>query len=445
METKNFKINVKKTDKNIYLDPFLKRKIGLSDSPYKIFLEIQKNPKKFIALRESFIPTLYKKENSKKKIPPTAQKPTQNQANEDNETAENLEDNVSFEEGLSQSLFEEESNENEYENLNFAKNKYGFTKNSFKNQNISDSHQFDKSKSSLFKSIFDSNLLWSFISFILLLSCILFYFQGLQPLILTRYSEQTQKQLIRLNSRFFEQIDGFSATQNVILNRFNSDSSLLCSKTPLYQEATSDSDSLSRLQTKIFPDKRLEKLPNYNVFYQKDIKDIYDKNYQNYKDTLGVFNTPIENLENLLKFLSYRNSWITACRKIEVANSSKNLVQTQEACTELTQSHKDYINIQNSDNSLPSFWGEIDQDIERAIGLCKGVLTNNINSFFVGWFSVYSKVIVAKPDLDNSNKEIQEKSQNFDLQVKTSVREILKINNSKNDFSEIWYLLSIQR
>jgi hypothetical protein len=433
METKNRK---QKNNKNIYLDSFLKREITLSPKAYNVFLEQQKFPHKFIAIRESFTPTIYQG-NIKK----TIEKEINQQKNKVkfSKNINNLKDILEEKADLSEDF--EDSNKGleaeDYEDLDFKNNKYSF------NKAIPKRPDFDqnlKPRNSKIAIILGSNILWFIITISLVISCILFYFQGLQPLILSKYSQNAQDQTIKLNNRFFEQVEVFYGTQNIILNRFEADSSLLCSKTPLYQEFNTDSDSLSRLQTRLFPDKRLEKLPNYNIFYKKDIQKIYTQNYTNYKDSLESFNLPATDLQNLIKFLNYRNNWITTCSKIETANSTKNFSQTQAACVDLIKIHKNYLD----GNSFPILWSSISKEVENGINLCQNLQSKDLNIFFTNWFAVYSKIIITTPNFSEYTKENQEKVENFEAESKSSIKNISKINESKNGFTKIWYLMDLE-
>lgn len=286
--------------------------------------------------------------------------------------------------------------------------------------------------------ILTSELVWNSVAISLVLGVILFYFQGLQPVILQNYIATSQKQVIKLSDRYSGQVSQYFVAQTKISEGYTYSPSQLCSQMKLYETGSQDAEQVNRLQIGLFADQRLKNLPNYQSFYDQDIKDEYQRYFLKYQTKLDRFTQPTKDLRDHVRFLNYRNNWIKNCVNIE--KDQNNLATINSACVELKTLNQQFLN-----DPQPSFWGEIQKPIDSILTRCGEVSQATINNFVKEFFVDFDLIMFYKPDFNQLNIELTELNQDFLATDTQRMRQYMRnLEKERAEFLDSWYLLSFE-
>ncbi len=320
----------------------------------------------------------------------------------------------------------------------------------------SKNHKMNKSKSkkspqqskSFFKTLggaFMSDIVWLSVSFSLLIATILFYFQVLQPKIITNIGAKAQDQVFKVQNDLSGKIKNFSETRSEIISKNTQSLTGVCSEDQLYRDRDVDKSLVSSLEKQLIPDSSLENLDRYSVFTSKEIQEEYKNYYNQYKINISEISNEIESLAEFINFKEYENDWISNCVLLnESINVSRDL---DTICNQPSQ------NINEAD--FPNLFLEIQEISSKQNELCLEWNERLTKFSFtpvsaaqtrLDWLTLMSQVTVIDSELinifDQSSQKIDPAV--FQNQTNTTTENIDNIVNSKKGIRNIWYLLDIK-
>lgn len=230
------------------------------------------------------------------------------------------------------------------------------------------SQDFQKSKKTgIFRSI-NTDIIFAGIAFGLILGAILFYFNGLQPLVLNRYTDQSKIQVTELQNKYNGQTQAFFNLQNGLFQKVKSyNPSDSCGSGQIADLQSLPTNTLDQIKAQALPDPTLVSLDRYGAFYSKKTEDIYDKTYEQYENSLKSYNQFYQEIKNIPSFLDYRNLWINTC--LDIVSSGGELTKLQAACQANTDKLADFSNTDKA-----TFWSDLDKELAKSTAKCKEVL-----------------------------------------------------------------------
>jgi hypothetical protein len=290
-------------------------------------------------------------------------------------------------------------------------------------------------KTGFFKSILDtfgSDFFWQSIAFTMLLAVLLFFFGGLQPAFVKAYAKQAIDKITTLNNTFREQTLNFNQMQGLVLNRFNYDSNLLCSQTPTYTFLADDLNRLTSLRNNLTPDINLSELEKIGPFFDSEILAKYKEGYQAYTNLSNQSLQKSTELDFYLKFLNYRNDWITACQELQ--NSSFNQANRQQACQDLSTATEIFEEEKMLEN-VPN----LKSQIREGLKICTDI---NNKDFENQWFIKYDLVMGYSPNFEDLNKNVLNWVENLNSDLEEIKAEIKETERQKTSFPGYFHILN---
>jgi hypothetical protein len=286
--------------------------------------------------------------------------------------------------------------------------------------------------------VLTSEIVWNSIAIAMILGVFLFYFQGLQPVILQNYVTSGQKQVNKVADKYSTQISGYFTDQTKISESYTYTPSQLCSNMKLYETGAKDVDDINRLQVSLFTDQKLKKLPNFQSFYDSQIQDEYQRYFLKYQTKIDKYNQPTKDLKDHVRFLSYRNNWIKSC--ILVEKSQDSIAAINQACTDLNT-----FTIQLLAEGKPTFWSEVEKPVGSILTSCSTVNEGTKKEFVKNFFITFDEFMFYQPDFTALNQQLTGANQEF-LAVDTQrMRQFMKnLQKDREDFFNSWYLMGFE-
>jgi hypothetical protein len=306
-------------------------------------------------------------------------------------------------------------------------------------KNTQFSSRAQSGKTSLWGTI-NSDIVWFAIALASILGVLLFYFQGLQPLILGKYVDQTQNRIIELNQSYTEKVTNYLNLRSSLTAQVGYNPAGTCQDEPLYKSLQNDTSQLDLLRVGLLADTSFKELPKYQVFYERQIQNQYDTVYQSYSDTLSQIRNTSGDIYSLPGFLDYRNIWISSCQKI--SNSKGDLTILKNVCAELKTKTQNY-----QQTNLPGY-SDFKAKVDAGINKCtdpesaKTSVFSGYGQWFLDWLNKYSAIMSFKPAENNQVQPINDLNQKFTSQLKLGQQKINEIYDSRLSFWNIWYLMN---
>ncbi len=270
---------------------------------------------------------------------------------------------------------------------------------------------------------------------------LIFYFQGLQPLILREYANNTHLQIKALTQEFKSQINTLAEMETLIASSFSYDPLVSCLQTETYETAQSDADSLSRSRINLLPKTSLKDLDNIGIFYESGIRSEYQKTYAIYDTGITELQPYIDNIVTAPEYLSYRNKWIKTCQNVQSSTATRSVILT--SCEEL----KAETEIFKSSNAWQSLDESIKEELNKNTQICQDFENQFllINTFRDDWLKTYDLIMNYQPNFNQMNILVNGQFSAFQIKAQESTLKINEIYNSKTGFTNIWYLLDWEK
>ena len=292
---------------------------------------------------------------------------------------------------------------------------------------------------------FNFDIILSAVAFGCILGVFLFYFQGLQPLILRNYAENSSKKIVQVKEKYVSQITPIIAAQESITLSFENDSSKVCSQQTLYENKLADQEKNDRLKLGLVPDSKLKNLSNSGPFFNSEIQKTYQKFFNEYIEALNFWSTEYSNINSYPNFLEYRNVWITTCQQIE--ESKGDLALLKEACTNFNKGLSNYESIKSG-----NFWEQISKGVEESIAKCNEVTSSpsrlknlsNFGSWKLDWLNGFDRVLAVRPVWGEINVASNKKSENLINNASVTIVKINQIADERQQFINLWYIMEFK-
>jgi hypothetical protein len=289
------------------------------------------------------------------------------------------------------------------------------------------------------KSILFSDVLWFGISLACLLATVLFYFQILQPLIVQKYSETAQAQIIESAQKFNIQADQIDSLQQNIISNTENLSAESCTEEAKYDRSEKDRKDLENLKKSLNIEPRLKELPNFGVFYDSSIKNSYSLFVKQHEESIASFQPALANTKHVIEFVDYKNSWINQC--IRIKNSDGNTNELQSTCKEMEAKADNYTKI-----APAGIVSELGKPLENVRSLCIDINNSKyenyfqFNTFKLKWLAEYDNIRAIILITDSAS--IASIKTKFDITINQTKANLESILKNKQEFNDIWYLLN---
>lgn len=267
------------------------------------------------------------------------------------------------------------------------------------------------------------------IAIALVLGLVLFYFDGLQPLILKEYQ-------VNINNQTIKVLEDSNQKTQALLD-FQTDNSKIFEGPSFITECEDDllvdldSLNLDTLERSMLPNLSLKEVPKVNIFYHQPSLDRYNQYYTEYQDLSNTYIDYVQSIANYATFLDYRNVWINACNQIY--SSDVKFETLLSACKDIISSDTKYKNFVDNailEASKPSliacqevvaqeteiepdanYPGLINWRLEWYAGFSK-ILRNVIDpvELFKNSESTYNQFLLSTNDLNSDLDKIKEEN-----------------------------------
>ena len=292
---------------------------------------------------------------------------------------------------------------------------------------------------------FNSDIILPAIAIGCILGAFLFYFQGLQPLILRNYSETASKKVVDLKSRYSEQVSPISSTQNTFDSYFQDYSDKVCSQQELYKNKTADQEKNDRLKLSLVPDSSFKNLSNSGIFYNSEIQTTYQQYFTDYINSLDAWNASVNNLSAIPNFLEFRNLWVSSCQKIE--ESKGDLATLKDICSNLKTGLLSYEGLKTT-----QFWDQVSGGVTVSMNKCdevinlnsKSKLLTNYGQWRLEWLTGFDRIVQARPVWNEVNSKINNTSENFLNSATVTINKFNSIVQERQQFINLWYILDFK-
>jgi hypothetical protein len=292
---------------------------------------------------------------------------------------------------------------------------------------------------------FNLDIILSAIAFGCILGVILFYFQGLQPLILRNYSENASKKVVQLKEKYTSQIGPVILAKQNLSVAFENDADKICSEQNLYEGKLADQEKNDRLKLSLVPDSTLKNIDNSGPFYNSEIQQVYQKFFNQYVEALSTWSKGVSNLNELPNFLEYRNLWIITCQKIESSNAD--LALLKEACTNFNNGLVKYESLKNS-----QFWEQIAKGVEESAVKCNEVINStsrlktfgNFGKWKLDWLNGFDRVLAVRPIWNEVNEDLNKVSEDLLNGASATIVKLNLIAEERQQFINLWYIMEFK-
>ncbi len=278
---------------------------------------------------------------------------------------------------------------------------------------------------------------WNFILKIISLACVLgavlFYFQGLQPLILSQITTQNQKQIQELSLNYQTKVGDYFGLVQEMTSKIKPDLNADCNQKE-YQEIQTDAKKIEDLvNLQLQPEKKLTKTEKYWIFRNSSMDAEYEKTVIRYQQSLDTYRGKSDYLVDFLYFLQQRNIWLTTCQNLKETNS---LVRFGEICQEFTSKNNEY-----KKKRKTKFWDNLDSLLGSINSLCDEVENSESpTKWRQDWLDKY--VFLTKYTPQNDNDKLYQMNEQALIEFQTRSRNIYQIYEQKTNGIGYFYLLN---
>lgn len=321
------------------------------------------------------------------------------------------------------------------------------TTNQFKDWNSDKSKKFLMNKNpstSVFQGIFSffedvkiafrQDTVWYGISACFVFGVVMFYIQGLQPLLLTQYHNEVKKSIIELNQRYSDQVQAVVSLQSNYIDSFQFSQIDACKDHKRYSEKLRDTESNERLKTTLI---KAEHMTNSRPYLEESTKP-YSAIYSIYSENLEYLKTKAQGFFGIPAFLSYTSLLSESCEKLEL--QSDNATNAKTAC-ELTKK----ASFELEPATKPFFWDDVKEGYDQLLGICDKILSTSSASTLqplkLEYFSAYYKMRSYYPDFASYLARLQEDYNQFQKVIQNSYNELDSILDSRKSIWGMWYIL----
>jgi hypothetical protein len=291
----------------------------------------------------------------------------------------------------------------------------------------------------------------------------LFYFVGLQPLILEKYTAKSSTQTQSFLNEFNKQAgDSLVKTQNTIssMGKFDPDGGN-CGR------ATSIQPSMT---TQIVVNESYNKLSKTVNLRNFEVENRYIESYNHYVDSTEAFNTVNKSFSQIGQFQTYQKSWIESCDLIN--KSAGTLKDLKVICQNLSLQQKNWDKISQS-----SAWATLTDQVKDGIGWCAKVtafqsesvsttqsvrngnqvvttpdtttpptdtpLYPEFKSWLIDFLPSYQSVMRFVPDYTSEYNTLKTISNDLQTEVRNTISYNEKYISSKDSFERKFYLMDL--
>ena len=278
---------------------------------------------------------------------------------------------------------------------------------------------------------------WNFILKIISLTCVLgavlFYFQGLQPLILSQITTQNQKQIQELSLNYQTKVGDYFGLVQEMTSKIKPDLNADCNQKE-YQEIQTDAKKIEDLvNLQLQPEKKLTKTEKYWIFRNTSMDAEYEKTVIRYQQSLDTYRGKSDYLVDFLYFLQQRNIWLTTCQNLKETNS---LVRFGEICQEFTSKNNEY-----KKQRKTKFWDNLDSLLSTVNSLCdEAKNSESPTKWRQDWLDKY--VFLTKYTPQNDNDKLYQMNEQALIEFQTRSRNIYQIYEQKTSGIGYFYLLN---
>jgi hypothetical protein len=289
--------------------------------------------------------------------------------------------------------------------------------------------------SGIIKKIVKSNKFWYLIAFVFFISTLFTYFKIFQPNVLNEYGRIT---ILNSNSMLvdFEQ-KSMNYNSNII-NIAKSEKKLIdntsCGINSKFKDYDKQLSMLNELNKSLKPEEKFNKNSEVLSFYDKDILQLNQQNYNTYKSSFNTLQKENDKIISNLNYLQQRNTLIENCTTIlnsvtnePVKKSCENILKT---VTEIKK--------------IPIYPAK--KPIEEIVQKCEETKSNSFNyssSWLLQYLNLQNQVITSEFIVDTPN--IQEKIEKESEQTKKTFSQREKLINEyikeKQKNENLFYLL----
>lgn len=280
------------------------------------------------------------------------------------------------------------------------------------------------------------NLILKIIAFGCLLAVLLFYFQGLQPLILSQVTQKNQEKIIKLSQIFQSQVGSYFEITQDLNAKIQPDSDQKCTQNYTDSEMSKDSQKIEDLiNNKLKISKNMENAEKYWNFNSSEIEKEYLQTLSRYQQSLEIYRKKSDYLVDYLYFLLQRNSWQEICQNIKKTDS---LNKFEEICGDWKNLNEKYKIRRKSE-----FFGNIETVITSFDTNCNELNNTNPSKWRENWLEKYTILIKILPNNDNSR--LYQMNEQTLTEFQTRSRNIWTIYQQKTSGISSLYFLNLEK
>lgn len=276
-----------------------------------------------------------------------------------------------------------------------------------------------------------------------LLGVILFYFQGLQPLVLKNYISTATQNLIAIKNSYSSGVEILNSLQGELFNEFVSTApGQNCADTSKYEKLAEHAEKFDRLDVGLLPKNEYRSVKSNFNFYSPEADQIYVDFWSSYNSKLDEVKNEKEKLSPVSTYLNYMSSITQICTTFETTATFSPAVT--KACDDLIKSFEVY----DSTNTKPFFWDQVSALNQNVLDQCEkeNRPVNNLTYFGwkIEWFGEYEILKQFTPSFsDISTRLFQLNSEFQDLIINTA-KEFDELIIFRSEFVNLWYFLRIR-
>jgi len=314
-------------------------------------------------------------------------------------------------------------------------------------QNILNKNTSNQSSGARHSSFFGLNvdILLGGIAIGCILGVCVFWFQGVQPSLLTGFTNKAVEQADKLAIRNTDQVNSVIQVYNTISQHTAYNSLALCNQDQLYTQKTSDLALIDSKETALLPANSLSKISAFNGFYINSVKTSYQPIYTSYTEKNQAYKKNIVESRAYPFYLEYRNQWIETCAAIN--QSQGNTDQIKQSCTTLRTKTEEYKN--NTNIIKPSIWEQSLPLVDKGLAVCAVAEQSNSSSlpgfgrWQLDWVSAYDLLMSVQPDFTSESEKFKTDAANFSASVQAFRESTLSTYNSKKGVNA-WYFMNFE-
>jgi hypothetical protein len=285
-----------------------------------------------------------------------------------------------------------------------------------------------------------NDFLWFTAALIFLFGAIFFYFQFLQPIILRKYIDTANAQILESNQTLYKQINNVAEVQKNIFISVRKSQSDSCSENSKYNNYKKDKTTIETLGSALVVDNKLKALPNFLVFSDSIVQNNYNKFIKEYTTYLQEFQPTVNQLNEVINFENYKDSLIDNC--IDIKNSKGDTEELKAICKDQNIRLMDY-----QKNASVAITNTLLKYTDTIKSLCSDVNQSTFdsyptyNSFLLKFLTELDNIQAIKLNqTTQSNANVLELFSDTASKYTTQLEDIY---NSRQDISKIWYLLKV--